>query len=99
MIMYGYENWTVKKAEHQRTDAFELWKSFPYFCKENTQCLDKIPHKKSQFQLARELSGRLSEHPLSFGYTHVAHTKRMITGSVVCTLVLGTYQVRCANSS
>ena len=25
MIMYGYESWTVKKAERQRTDAFELW--------------------------------------------------------------------------
>ena len=23
--MYGYENWTIKKAEHWRTDAFELW--------------------------------------------------------------------------
>ena len=23
--MYGYENWTVKKAEHRRIDAFELW--------------------------------------------------------------------------
>ena len=23
--MYGCENWTVKKPEHQRTDAFELW--------------------------------------------------------------------------
>ena len=25
MIVYGYESWTVKKAEHQRIDAFELW--------------------------------------------------------------------------
>ena len=25
VVMYGCENWTVKKAEHQRTDAFELW--------------------------------------------------------------------------
>ena len=25
MGMYGCESWTVKKAEHQRTDAFELW--------------------------------------------------------------------------
>ena len=25
VVMYGYENWTVKKAEHWRTDAFELW--------------------------------------------------------------------------
>ena len=24
-VMYGWENWTVKKAECQRTDAFELW--------------------------------------------------------------------------
>ena len=25
IVMYGCENWTVKKAEHQRTDVFELW--------------------------------------------------------------------------
>ena len=25
VVMYGCENWTIKKAEHQRTDAFELW--------------------------------------------------------------------------
>ena len=25
MVMYGCESWTVKKAEHQRTDAFEVW--------------------------------------------------------------------------
>ena len=25
VIMYGYESWTVKKAEHQRIDVFELW--------------------------------------------------------------------------
>ena len=25
VIMYGYENWTIKKAELQRIDAFELW--------------------------------------------------------------------------
>ena len=25
VVMYGYETWTVKKAEHQRTDVFELW--------------------------------------------------------------------------
>ena len=25
VVMYGCENWTVKKAERQRTDAFELW--------------------------------------------------------------------------
>ena len=25
VVMYGYESWTIKKAEHQRTDAFEVW--------------------------------------------------------------------------
>ena len=25
VIMYGCESWNVKKAEHQRIDAFELW--------------------------------------------------------------------------
>ena len=26
VIMYGCESWTIKKAELQRTDAFELWR-------------------------------------------------------------------------
>ena len=25
VVMYGCESWTVKKSEHQRIDAFELW--------------------------------------------------------------------------
>ena len=25
VVMYGYESWTMKKAEHRRIDAFELW--------------------------------------------------------------------------
>ena len=25
IVMYGCENWTIKKTEHQRIDAFELW--------------------------------------------------------------------------
>ena len=25
VVMYGCESWTIKKAEHQRTDSFELW--------------------------------------------------------------------------
>ena len=25
VVMYGCENWTIKKAEHQRIDVFELW--------------------------------------------------------------------------
>ena len=25
VVMYGYESWTIKKAEHSRMDAFKLW--------------------------------------------------------------------------
>ena len=25
VVMYGYEGWTVKKSEHRKIDAFELW--------------------------------------------------------------------------
>ena len=25
VVMYGCDNWTIRKAEHQRIDAFELW--------------------------------------------------------------------------
>ena len=25
VVMYGHESWTIKKAEHQRIDAFEPW--------------------------------------------------------------------------
>ena len=25
VVMYGYKSWTVKKAEHRKTNAFELW--------------------------------------------------------------------------
>ena len=37
VVMYGYENWTIKKAEHRRTDAFELLEKTlesPLDCKE-----------------------------------------------------------------
>ena len=25
VVIYGYESWTIKKAEHQRIDAIEMW--------------------------------------------------------------------------
>ena len=38
VVMYGCESWTIKKAEHQRIDAFELWcwkrLASPFNCKE-----------------------------------------------------------------
>ena len=45
VVMYGCESWTVKKAEHQRIDAFELWcwrrLESPLDCKEINQSILK----------------------------------------------------------
>ena len=40
VVMYGCESWTVRKAEHRRIDAFELWcwtLESPLDCKEIQQ--------------------------------------------------------------
>ena len=46
VVMYGCEGWTVKKAEHQRTDAFELWcwrrlLRFPWTARRSNQSILK----------------------------------------------------------
>ena len=46
VVMYGCESWTVKKAEHRRTDAFELWcwrrlLSIPWTAKKSNQSILK----------------------------------------------------------
>ena len=45
--MYGYESWTIKKAEHQRIDAFELWcwrrlLEVPWIARSNQSILKEI---------------------------------------------------------
>ena len=44
-VMYGYESWTIKKAEQQRIDTFELWcwitLESPLNCKEIQQVHSK----------------------------------------------------------
>ena len=44
VVMYGCESWTIKKAEHQRIDAFELWcwRRFlrvPWTARRSNQCI------------------------------------------------------------
>ena len=46
VVMYGFESWTVKKAERRRIDAFELWcwrrlLSFPWTERTN-HCILKV---------------------------------------------------------
>ena len=46
VVMYGYESWTVKKAEHRRIDAFKLWRwkrllRVPWIARRSNQCILK----------------------------------------------------------
>ena len=46
VVMYGCESWTIKKAEHQRIDAFELWcwrrlLRFPWTARRSNQSILK----------------------------------------------------------
>ena len=46
VVMYGCESWTVKKVEHQRIDAFELWYwrrllRVPWTTRRSNQCILK----------------------------------------------------------
>ena len=46
VVMYGCENWTIKKAQHQGTDAFELWcwrrlLRVPCTARRSNQCIVK----------------------------------------------------------
>ena len=47
VVMYGFESWTIKKAEHRRIDAFELWcwrrlLRFPWTARRANQSILKI---------------------------------------------------------
>ena len=51
VVMYECESWTIKKAEHQRTDAFELWcwrrlMRVPLTARSNQSILKEINHPK-----------------------------------------------------
>ena len=55
VVMYGCESWTMKKAEHQRIDAFELW------C---WRRLLKVPWtaRRSNWSVLKELKSTLNIH-------------------------------------
>ena len=81
--MYGCESWTIKKAEHQRTDAFELWcwrrlLRVPWTARRSNQSiLKKISPEYSLEGLMQKLK-----------FQHFDHLMRR-TDSLVKTLMLG----------
>ena len=81
VVMYACESWTIKKAEHQRIDAFELW------CRRK---LLRVPWtaKKSNQSILKEVSPEHSLEGLMLKLQYFGHLMRR-TGSLEKTLMLG----------
>ena len=83
VVMYGCESWTVKKAEHRRIDAFELW------C---WRRLLRVPWaaRRSNQSLLKEISPEYSLEGLilKLKLQHFGHLMRR-TDSFEKTLMLG----------
>ena len=80
VVMYGCESWTVKKAERQRTDAFELW------C---WRRLLRVPWtaRRSNQSILKEISS-LEEMMLKLKLQYFGHLMRRVD-SLENTLMLG----------
>ena len=87
VVMYGCESWTVKKAEHQRIDAFELWcwrrlLRFPWTARRSNQFILK------EISLEYLLEGLMKLKLLHFGHL------MQRTDSLEKTLMLGKIEGR-----
>ena len=88
VVVYGCESWTVKKAEHQRIDAFELW------C---WRRLLKVPWtaRKSNQSILKEISSEYSLKGLilKLNFQYFGHLMRR-TDSLEKILMLGKMEGR-----
>ena len=79
--MYGYESWTINKAEHRRIDAFELW-----CCRR----LSRVPWtaRRSNQTILKEISPEYSLEGLGLKLQYFGHLMQR-TDSLEKTLMLG----------
>ena len=87
VVMYGYESWTIKKAEHWRIDAFELW------C---WRRLLRVPWtaRRSSQSILKEISPEYSLEGLMLKLKLKYFGHLMWTDSLEKTLMLGKLQSR-----
>ena len=70
VVMYGCESWTVKKAEHRRVDAFELWcwrrlLRVPWTARRSNQPILKISPGISLEEMMLKLKLQYFGHPMN----------------------------------
>ena len=80
-VMYGYESWTIKKADHQNIEAFELW------C---WRRLLRVPWtaRRSNQSILKEINPKYSLVGLMLKLQYFGHLMRR-TDSLEKTLMLG----------
>ena len=88
VVMYGCESWTIKKAEHRRTDAFELWcwrrlLRVPWTARRSNQSVLK------EISPEYSLKGPMLQLKLQY-FVHLIHR----TDSFEKTLILGNIEGR-----
>ena len=81
VVMYGCESWTVKKAEHQRIGAFELW------CWRRLLTVPWTARRSNQFIL-KDISPGCSLEGLKLKLQYLGHLMRRVD-SLEKTLMLG----------
>ena len=86
IILYGCESWTIKKAEHKRIDAFELW------C---WRRLLRVPWtaRRSNWSILKEISPEYSLEGLMLKLQYFGHLTQR-TDSFEKTLMLGKIEGR-----
>ena len=76
VVMYGYESWTIKKAERRRIDAFELW------------CWRRLSDKRSNQSVLKEINPEYSLEGLRLRLQYFGHLMQRVD-SLEKTLMLG----------
>ena len=84
VVMYECESWTIKKAEHWRNDAFQLW------CWRRLLRVPWTARRSNQFIL-KEISPKYSLEGLMLGLQYFGHLMQR-TDSLEKTLMLGTIE-------
>ena len=97
VIMYGHESWTVKKAERQRIDAFELWcwrrlLRVPWTARRSDQSIQKkVSHGCSLEELMLKLKLQYFDHLM--GRTNSLE-KTLMLGKIECRRKRGRQRMR-----
>ena len=78
VVIYGYESWTIKKAEHRRIDAFELWcwrrlLRIPWTARRSNQSI--LKEISPEYSL-EGLILKLNSNTLATWYEELTHLKR-----------------------